>query len=66
MASDVQTRPSKVPSTKTGLAKWLEEYHPKLEMAVKIGAPLEPRMIMLVLSSAVDKVIGEDAILKRV
>eukprot|EP00975_Prorocentrum_lima_P032673 6861795-Prorocentrum_lima.AAC.1 len=32
MARDEQTRPAKVPSTKTGLAKWLEEYHAKLEM----------------------------------
>eukprot|EP00975_Prorocentrum_lima_P052398 10982423-Prorocentrum_lima.AAC.1 len=27
MASDVQTLPSKVPATKAGLAKWLEDYH---------------------------------------
>eukprot|EP00975_Prorocentrum_lima_P056101 11763354-Prorocentrum_lima.AAC.1 len=36
MASNVQTRPSKVPSAKTGLAKWLEEYHSTLETAVKL------------------------------
>eukprot|EP00975_Prorocentrum_lima_P052372 10976423-Prorocentrum_lima.AAC.1 len=35
-------------------------------MAIKLGAALEPRMIMLVLSSVVEKVIEDDAILKRV
>eukprot|EP00975_Prorocentrum_lima_P003940 859311-Prorocentrum_lima.AAC.1 len=38
MASDVQTRPSNIPSTKTGLAERL------LEIEVKLGAALEPRM----------------------
>eukprot|EP00975_Prorocentrum_lima_P000793 162917-Prorocentrum_lima.AAC.1 len=66
MASDVQTRPSQVPSTKVGLAKWLEEYCSKLEMAVKLGCALEPRVIMRVLTDAVARVIHEDAILKRV
>eukprot|EP00975_Prorocentrum_lima_P051060 10697525-Prorocentrum_lima.AAC.1 len=64
MASDVQTRPSKVPSTMTGLEKWLEEYHSKLGMAIKLGAALEARMIMLVWSSVVEKVTDGDAILK--
>eukprot|EP00975_Prorocentrum_lima_P039767 8355604-Prorocentrum_lima.AAC.1 len=49
MASAVQTRPSKVPYTKT----------------VKLGAALEPRMGMPVLRSVVEKVIDEDAILKK-
>eukprot|EP00975_Prorocentrum_lima_P047157 9859851-Prorocentrum_lima.AAC.1 len=31
MASDVQTLPSKTPATKAGLAKWLEDYHSRLE-----------------------------------
>eukprot|EP00975_Prorocentrum_lima_P066872 12911722-Prorocentrum_lima.AAC.1 len=55
LASDVQTQPSKIPSTMTGLAKWLEEYYSKLEMALELGAALEPRMIMLVLTVVVDK-----------
>eukprot|EP00975_Prorocentrum_lima_P019696 4147120-Prorocentrum_lima.AAC.1 len=60
MASYVQTRPSKVPSTKAGLAIWLEEYYSKLEMAVKLGCALEQRVIMLVLTSTVGKVIHVD------
>eukprot|EP00975_Prorocentrum_lima_P032903 6907922-Prorocentrum_lima.AAC.1 len=47
LASDVQTLPSKIPSTKAGLARWLAECHSKLEMALKLGAALEPRMIMM-------------------
>eukprot|EP00975_Prorocentrum_lima_P029241 6140231-Prorocentrum_lima.AAC.1 len=43
MASDVQTKPSKAPSTKAGLAKWLEEHHYKVEMAAGLGCALEPR-----------------------
>eukprot|EP00975_Prorocentrum_lima_P062584 12886415-Prorocentrum_lima.AAC.1 len=54
LASDVQTWPSKIPSTKAGLANCLEEYHSKLEMALKLGATLEPRMIMRMLTSVTD------------
>eukprot|EP00975_Prorocentrum_lima_P008508 1816435-Prorocentrum_lima.AAC.1 len=50
MASDVQTRPTKIPTTEVGLAKWLEEYYSKLEMANKLGCALEPRLIMIVLT----------------
>eukprot|EP00975_Prorocentrum_lima_P023753 4998148-Prorocentrum_lima.AAC.1 len=50
LASDVQTRPSNTPSTQVGLAKWLEEYHSKLEMALKNGAALEPKRIILLLA----------------
>eukprot|EP00975_Prorocentrum_lima_P054063 11337166-Prorocentrum_lima.AAC.1 len=50
MASDVQLRPAKVPSTKTGLAQWLEEYYSKLKMALELGCALEPRIIMQVLT----------------
>eukprot|EP00975_Prorocentrum_lima_P037809 7954340-Prorocentrum_lima.AAC.1 len=53
MASDVQTRPSMVPSTKVCQAKWLEEYYSKLEMAVKLGCALEARVIMRALTGAV-------------
>eukprot|EP00975_Prorocentrum_lima_P051188 10723936-Prorocentrum_lima.AAC.1 len=35
-------------------------------MALKLGAALEPRMIMMVLTNVTDKVIREDDILKRV
>eukprot|EP00975_Prorocentrum_lima_P046619 9744173-Prorocentrum_lima.AAC.1 len=54
-ASDAQTLPTKIPSTKAGLARWLEEYHSNLEMALKLGAALEPRMIVMVLTSVTDK-----------
>eukprot|EP00975_Prorocentrum_lima_P051203 10727775-Prorocentrum_lima.AAC.1 len=50
-ASDVQTLPSKIPATKAGFAKWLEDYHSRLEMAVKLGASLESRMIMIMLNN---------------
>eukprot|EP00975_Prorocentrum_lima_P021367 4503010-Prorocentrum_lima.AAC.1 len=53
MASDVQARPSKVPSTKAGLAKWLE-------MALYLGSTLEPRVIMMVLTADTEKVINEE------
>eukprot|EP00975_Prorocentrum_lima_P040403 8480347-Prorocentrum_lima.AAC.1 len=66
MASDVQGRPTKVPSTKVGLAKSLEEYYSKLEMAGKLGRALEPRVIRIVLACAVDMVILTDPGLKRV
>eukprot|EP00975_Prorocentrum_lima_P057594 12077041-Prorocentrum_lima.AAC.1 len=55
MASDVQTRPSNVPSTKAGLVKWLEGYHSKLEMALKLGSALEPRVIMVLLTAVTEK-----------
>eukprot|EP00975_Prorocentrum_lima_P011166 2369338-Prorocentrum_lima.AAC.1 len=55
MASYVQARPTKVPSTKTGLAQWLEEYYSKLEMALTLGCALEPRIIMRVLTYATEK-----------
>eukprot|EP00975_Prorocentrum_lima_P008273 1766650-Prorocentrum_lima.AAC.1 len=55
LASDVQTLPSKIPSTKAGLARWLEDYHSKLDMALKHGAALEPRMIMMRLTNVTDK-----------
>eukprot|EP00975_Prorocentrum_lima_P045488 9522879-Prorocentrum_lima.AAC.1 len=65
LASDIQTLPSTIPSTKAGLARWLEASHSKLEMALKLGAALEPRRIMRVLTNVTDKVIREDDILKR-
>eukprot|EP00975_Prorocentrum_lima_P067119 12913117-Prorocentrum_lima.AAC.1 len=34
-------------------------------MAVKLGCALEPRVIMMMLTSVVDKAIQEDAILQR-
>eukprot|EP00975_Prorocentrum_lima_P013934 2962221-Prorocentrum_lima.AAC.1 len=34
-------------------------------MALKLGAALEPRMIMMALTNVTDKVIREDGILKR-
>eukprot|EP00975_Prorocentrum_lima_P009627 2051524-Prorocentrum_lima.AAC.1 len=55
MASYVQTLPSKIPATKAGLARWLEDYHSKLEMALKLAAHLEPRMIMMMLTNVIDK-----------
>eukprot|EP00975_Prorocentrum_lima_P044284 9284039-Prorocentrum_lima.AAC.1 len=55
MASYVQTKPTKVPSTKVGLAKLLEEYYSTLEMATQLGCALEPRVIMQVLTCAVEK-----------
>eukprot|EP00975_Prorocentrum_lima_P049095 10275861-Prorocentrum_lima.AAC.1 len=55
LASDVQTLHSKIPATKAGLARWLEDYHSKLEMAWKLGAAMEPRMIMMMLSNVTDK-----------
>eukprot|EP00975_Prorocentrum_lima_P038452 8082866-Prorocentrum_lima.AAC.1 len=51
LAIGVQTLLSKIPSTKAGPARWLEEYHSQLEMALKLGAALEPRMIMILLTS---------------
>eukprot|EP00975_Prorocentrum_lima_P046037 9627711-Prorocentrum_lima.AAC.1 len=58
MASYVQTLPSKIPATKAGLARWLEDYHPTLEMALlKLGANVEPRMIMMMLTNVTDQVI---------
>eukprot|EP00975_Prorocentrum_lima_P031572 6627534-Prorocentrum_lima.AAC.1 len=41
------------------------EYYSKLEVAVKFGCSLEPRVITMVLTSVTDKVIQEDAILRR-
>eukprot|EP00975_Prorocentrum_lima_P071114 12935899-Prorocentrum_lima.AAC.1 len=46
MASDVQTRPTKLRSTKTGLAQRLEAYYYKTEMAMKLGCAMEPRVIL--------------------
>eukprot|EP00975_Prorocentrum_lima_P030991 6505954-Prorocentrum_lima.AAC.1 len=54
-ASDVRTLPSKIPSTKAGLAIWLEDDHSKLEMALKLGAALEPRVIMMMRTNVTDK-----------
>eukprot|EP00975_Prorocentrum_lima_P063900 12894331-Prorocentrum_lima.AAC.1 len=55
MANDMQTRPTKAPSSKTGLAQWLDEHYSKLEMPTKLGCALEPRVIMQVLSYATEK-----------
>eukprot|EP00975_Prorocentrum_lima_P064877 12900133-Prorocentrum_lima.AAC.1 len=57
MASDVQTKPTKVPSTKKGLAQWLEEYYSTSEMATQLGCATEPRVIMQVLTRGVEKAI---------
>eukprot|EP00975_Prorocentrum_lima_P048966 10245145-Prorocentrum_lima.AAC.1 len=51
LASDVHTLPSKISATKAGLARWLEDYHSKLEMALKLGAALEPRRSMMMLTN---------------
>eukprot|EP00975_Prorocentrum_lima_P055485 11634804-Prorocentrum_lima.AAC.1 len=64
MASDVQTLPSKIPATEAGLANWLEDYHSTLEMALKLGANLEPRMLLMMLNNVTDRV-RQDDILKR-
>eukprot|EP00975_Prorocentrum_lima_P055896 11718859-Prorocentrum_lima.AAC.1 len=66
MASDVQTRPTKAPSTKVGLATWLEEYYSKLEMAGQLGCALEQGVIIIVLTCAVERVILADPLLKRI
>eukprot|EP00975_Prorocentrum_lima_P019030 4007948-Prorocentrum_lima.AAC.1 len=50
-ASGVQTLPSKIPATEGGLARWLEDYHSRLERALKLGARLEPQMIMMMLNN---------------
>eukprot|EP00975_Prorocentrum_lima_P057986 12163703-Prorocentrum_lima.AAC.1 len=55
LAGDVHTLPSKIPASKAGLGRWLEEYHSKLEMALKLGAALEPRMKMMALTSVTDQ-----------
>eukprot|EP00975_Prorocentrum_lima_P054950 11523274-Prorocentrum_lima.AAC.1 len=55
MASDVQTLPLKIPATKAGLAKWLEVYHSTLEMALKLGANMEARMLMMMLNNVTGK-----------
>eukprot|EP00975_Prorocentrum_lima_P070110 12930145-Prorocentrum_lima.AAC.1 len=55
MARDVQTKPTKAPSAKTGLAQWLEEYYSKLEMATQLGCAMEPRLSMQILTCAVEK-----------
>eukprot|EP00975_Prorocentrum_lima_P010995 2336518-Prorocentrum_lima.AAC.1 len=36
MASEVQTSPSNIPSTKGGLAIWLEDYHSTWEIALEL------------------------------
>eukprot|EP00975_Prorocentrum_lima_P049453 10344564-Prorocentrum_lima.AAC.1 len=57
--------PTQVPSTKAGLGRWLEDYHSRLEMALKMNCPLEPRMIMMMLANVTGKVIKEDDMLSR-
>eukprot|EP00975_Prorocentrum_lima_P039025 8200466-Prorocentrum_lima.AAC.1 len=48
--------------SRLSMVSQLEEYLAELEMAVKLGAALEPRMIVLVMTSVVAKVIEEDPI----
>eukprot|EP00975_Prorocentrum_lima_P049063 10268706-Prorocentrum_lima.AAC.1 len=55
MASVVQTIPSQAPATKAGLARRLEDYHSRLEMAMKMNCALEPRMIMMMLANVTGK-----------
>eukprot|EP00975_Prorocentrum_lima_P062828 12887824-Prorocentrum_lima.AAC.1 len=60
MVSDVQTKPTMAPSTTTGLAQRLEECYSTFEMATQLGCAMEPRVIMLVLTCAVEKVVPTD------
>ncbi len=66
LANDLQSKPTKVPSTASGLAAWLEDYHARLSMAAEMGSAIEPRIITSVLYTAMENVMVQDNILKQI
>eukprot|EP00975_Prorocentrum_lima_P010797 2294596-Prorocentrum_lima.AAC.1 len=65
LAQELQSRSTRVPSSKNGLANWLEDYATQLELGMGLHSLIEPRTIYAALNGAIEWVVTTDNILKQ-